>query len=125
MNPLLLTGIVIVLFACACYSIAIVTQLRRRWVSVVVRVFLTTGVILDATSTGFMIAGSRRIPITFHGFLGYSALLLMATDLTLTWTYFRRHSQKPLSKPLLRYSLAAYLWWMIAFIAGGVVASRF
>jgi hypothetical protein len=124
-NSLLLTGIVIVLFACVSYSIAVITQLRRRWVSVVVRVFLTAGVILDATSTGFMIAGSRRIPITFHGFLGYSAFLLMATDLALTWRYFRRHSRELLPRRLLRYSLAAYLWWIIAFLAGGIVVSRF
>jgi hypothetical protein len=71
-----------------------------------------------------MIAGSRRIPITFHGFLGYSAFLLMATDLALTWRHFQRHGVVPIPKALFRYSLAAYSWWMLAFIAGGIVASR-
>ncbi|MGA2614013.1 MAG: hypothetical protein ABSG38_11240 [Spirochaetia bacterium] len=124
MNSLLLTGIVVVLFACASYSTAVVTQLKQRRITGVVRVFLTAGVALDATSTGFMIAGSRRIPLTFHGVLGYSAFLLMAADLALSWMHFKRHGCGEMPKSLLNYSLGAYVWWILAFIAGGIVVSR-
>jgi hypothetical protein len=47
--------------------------------------FLTIGIILDITATCFMIAGSHRIPITFHGILGYSALAAMLIDTVLIW----------------------------------------
>jgi len=124
MNPLLMTGIIVVFFAAASYSIGIITQLRRKLINLMVRVFLTAGVCLDATSTGFMIAGSRRIPLTFHGVLGYSAFLLMAGDLAFSWRHFRKQSLSPLPRRFWRYSLAAYLWWMLAFLAGGVVVSR-
>ena len=124
MNSLLLTGMGIVVFALASYTTAIATQVRRCRPTAVMRVFLTTGVSLDAIATGFMIAGSRRIPLTFHGILGYSAFVLMATDLVLMWRRYRWHGIKPLPAGLHRYSLVAYAWWVTAFVAGIVVVMR-
>jgi hypothetical protein len=123
-NPLLATGVIIVVFAFASYSTAIVTQIRRRAPTPRMRAFLTVGVLLDATSTSFMIAGSRKIPLTFHGILGYSAFLLMLIDLILVWRFFRRHRVEALPPALHRYSLAAFSWWTLAFIAGPIVAFR-
>jgi hypothetical protein len=122
MNPFLLTGMVIVVFALASYTTAIITQARHHRPIALMRGFLTAGVALDATATGFMIAGSRKIALTFHGVLGYSAFLLMATDLALMWRQYRLWGGDPLPTRLHRYSLAAYAWWVVAFIAGIVVA---
>jgi hypothetical protein len=124
MNSLLLTAIIIVFFAFASYTTAIVLQIRRRTMASLMGVFLTAGVVLDVTSTSFMIAGSRRIPLTFHGVLGYSALLLMATDLVLMWRFHARRKGTRIPDGLHRYSLIAYSWWAIAFVAGAVIASR-
>jgi hypothetical protein len=124
MNSLLLTAIIIVFFACTSYTIAIITQVRRHAITAPLRVFLTAGVGLDVTSTSFMIAGSRRIPLTFHGVLGYSALLLMAADLVLMWRFYSLKHGAPIPRGLYRYSLIAYSWWIIAFIAGAFIASR-
>ena len=121
-NTLLMTGMGIVVLALAAYTSAIVVQARRRRPTAGLRVFLTGGVALDATATAFMIAGSRRIPLTFHGILGYSAFLLMATDLFLMWRRYRTSGMQPLPLSLHRYSLAAYGWWVTAFLAGIVVA---
>lgn len=117
-----MTGMVIVIFALASYTTAIITQARRRRPTALMRGFLTAGVAFDATATGFMIAGSRRFALTFHGVLGYSAFLLMATDLALMWRHYRLRGIDPLPTKLLRYSLAAYSWWVVAFVAGIVVA---
>lgn len=124
MNPLLLAGMSIVVFALGSYTTAIVTQIKQRRPTTMMRGFLTAGVTLDATATAFMIAGSRRIPLTFHGILGYSALLLMATDLVLMWRHYRLQKNAPLPARLHRYSLTAYSWWVLAFLAGIVVATR-
>ena len=124
MNPILTTGVIIVVFAFASYSTAIVTQLRRRAPTPLMRTFLTAGVILDATSTSFMIAGSRRIPLTFHGILGYTAFLVMLIDLVLVWRCWRRQGVAALPHSLHRYSIAAFTWWTLAFIAGPIVAFR-
>ena len=123
MNLLLLIGVGIVLFAFGSYTTAFLAQIRYRRPVAVMRGFLTAGVALDATATAFMIAGSRRIPLTFHGLLGYSAFLLMATDLVLMWRRYRGHKDDLLPTPLHRYSLAAYSWWVVAFMAGIIVAS--
>ena len=69
-----------------------------------------------------MIAGSRRIPLTFHGILGYSAFLLMATDLVLIWRRYQLHGDESLPARLHHYSLAAYSWWVLAFVAGMILA---
>jgi hypothetical protein len=124
MNALLLTGVAVVVFAFASYTTAIITQAGHRRPTVLMRAFLTAGVALDATATAFMIAGSRRIPLTFHGILGYSAFVLMATDLVLMWRRYRSHGLEPLPAGLHRYSFAAYSWWVLAFIAGIVVSTR-
>ena len=124
MNILLMTGVGVVVLALGSYTTAIITQVRRRRPTAIMRGFLTSGVVLDATATAFMIAGSRRIPLTFHGLLGYSAFLLMATDLVLMWRRYRAHSTGALPARLHRYSLAAYSWWVIAFLAGIIVAAR-
>jgi hypothetical protein len=122
-NPLLVTGMGIVVLALAAYTVAIATQARHRRPTTRMRAFLTGGVALDATATAFMIAGSRRIPLTVHGVIGYSAFLLMAVDLFLMWRRYRTHGEAPLPPALHRYSLAAYGWWVTAFLAGMVVAA--
>jgi hypothetical protein len=124
MNSLLRTGITIVVFALASYSTAIITQIRRRSLTTVMRVFLTAGVTLDATSTGFMIAGSSRMPFSFHGVLGYSALLLMAIDLVLMWRFYAGNGAARIPRGLHRYSIIAYSWWLMAFVAGTIIVSR-
>jgi hypothetical protein len=124
MNMLLMIGVGVVLFAFGSYTTALVTQILQRRPTALMRAFLTAGVALDATATAFMIAGSRRIPLTFHGILGYSAFLLMATDLVLIWRHYRMRKNELLSARLHSYSLAAYSWWVLAFIAGIIVSVR-
>ena len=124
MNLLLMIGVGIVLLAFGSYTAATVTMIRHRRPVALMRGFLTAGVSLDATATAFMIAGSRRVPLTFHGILGYSALLLMATDLFLMWRRYHLRKDELLPTRLHRYSLAAYSWWVLAFLAGIMVAAR-
>ena len=124
MNQLLLTSTGIVLLALGSYTAAVITQIMQRRPTVMMRGFLTAGVTLDATATAFMIAGSRRIPFTFHGILSYSAFLLMATDLALMWRRYRGFGSDALPAKLHSYSLAAYSWWVLAFVAGIIVATR-
>jgi FtsH-binding integral membrane protein len=121
MNPLLITGTIIVTCALAAYSIAVITEQRKNKLSGFVLLFLTAGITLDITATCFMIAGSRHIPITFHGVLGYSALAAMLTDTIFVWKS-RLKGAVSLSRRLHLYTRFAYLWWVIAYFAGGIVA---
>ena len=120
-NPVLISGMIVVTFALALYTTAFFFELRLRNASNKVLFFFTAGLILDITSTTLMIIGSRRIPITIHGFLGYSALGAMIVDVFLLRRYRKKKGTVKLSKPLHYYSLIAYCWWALAYIAGGLL----
>lgn len=123
MNPLSTTGAVLVTFALISYSIGILTEQVQKKILPRVLVFITAGVVLDVSATVFMILGSRNSPFTFHGFIGYSALLVMLTECTFLWRLSRKsglHAEVPLR--LHRYSLIAYIWWVVAYITGSLLA---
>jgi hypothetical protein len=121
MTPSLMIGITIVFFALASYTIAIISEIKNHRPNFQLRIFLTVGIILDISATTFMILGSRNFPFTFHGILGYSALLMMAIDTILMWRRFHSHPEERLPPPLHRYSLVAYSWWVCAFLAGIII----
>jgi hypothetical protein len=122
-NPMLITGMILVNFALVIYTIAIVFEIRLRKAAGKVVAFFTAGVTLDIVSTTFMIIGSRRIPITPHGFLGYSALAAMLTAAIFLWRQrLKNGGEEKLSGRLRVYSILAYCWWVIAYVAGGLLA---
>jgi hypothetical protein len=124
MNPLAKTGAIIVVCALASYSAAVLIEQRRRLVTAAVLFFFTLGVMLDVTATAFMIAGSSKGPFTLHGLLGYSSLAAMVVDAVLVWRFRLNHRQDaPVPRCLHLYTRAAYLWWIAAFITGGLLVA--
>jgi len=122
MNTALMRAVIVVTFALICYSFAVVTEQRNQLISEKVLAFLTAGVLLDVSSTTLMIIGSRRIPITVHGFIGYSALTVMLIDTVLIWRFWRRNGEAHVMRRLNLYTRFAYGWWVIAYIAGAIIA---
>jgi len=115
---------VIVTGALIFYSLAVWPQQRKKVFNRFILTTLTIGLILDVTATAFMIAGSRKIPFTVHGFIGYSALAAMLIDTILTWRHWRSEKKlQPVSRGLRLYTRFAYFWWVIAYLAGGLIAS--
>jgi len=124
MNPILMAGTTIVIFALISYSIAILTEQRKQAVSRLVLVFLTTGIILDVTATTCMIIGSEDSAFTLHGILGYSSLTGMLIDTFLIWRIRVKNGINALvPKGLHLYSRFAYIWWICAFITGGMLVA--
>lgn len=124
MNPLARTGAVIVVFALAAYTVAVLVEQRRRLVTAPVLLFLTLGVMLDVTATAFMIAGSSKGPFTLHGLLGYSSLAGMIIDAGLIWRF--RLNNPPLAlvpRGLHLGTRAVYVWWIAAFVTGGLLVA--
>lgn len=122
MNPLLKTGTIIVIFALASYSIAIFTEQRKKILRRRILVFLTLGVALDITATIFMILGSSKGIFTLHGIIGYSSLAGMFTDAVMIWRLkMKNGSYCPIPDKIHIYSRYAYIWWVIAFITGGLL----
>lgn len=124
MNPILIIGMTIVTGALIFYSIAVIPEQRKKALNSMIMTCLTIGIVLDVTATAFMIAGSRNLPFTVHGILGYSALLSMLIDTILTWRYWKSaNSHQPVTRGLHLYTRFAYTWWVIAYFAGGLIAS--
>jgi hypothetical protein len=124
MNPFSLTGIILVQTALIAYSIAIITEQRKRLVTRAVLAFLTSGVLLDIIATTFMILGSSRGPFTLHGFLGYSSLAGMLIDAILIWRFYRTNAPGSIvTKGLHWYSRGAYIWWIAAYITGALLVA--
>lgn len=124
MNILLRLGTSIVVLALASYSVAIITEQRKKIISKTVLLFLTLGVCLDITATTFMVLGSSKGGFTLHGFIGYSSLVAMFIDAVLIW---RQKSKTGINSTVPRglhlYSRYAYVWWVLAFITGGLLVA--
>ena len=123
MNPILTKAVIVVIFALIFYSVGVITEQRKRTISKLVLLFLTAGVLLDIASTTLMIIGSTNIPLTFHGIIGYTALLAMLVDAILIWGHKIRFGVSKISKSVHLYTRIAYIWWVIAFIVGSIISS--
>ena len=123
MNSILIKAVIVVTFALISYSIAVITEQRKGKISNRVLTFLTAGIVLDISSTVLMIIGAGKIPVTVHGFIGYSALSLMLVETILIWRFrIKNGSDTPVSRGLSKYTRFAYIWWVIAYIAGAIIA---
>lgn len=124
MNILSKIGATIVIGALASYSVSVITEQRLRRVTSRVLVFLTAGILLDITATVFMILGSSKGAFTLHGLLGYSSLAGMLID---TWLIWRFHLSQPAGTQVPRgihlFTRGAYLWWLAAFVTGGLLVA--
>jgi len=120
-NPILVTGTIIVNLALVFYGVGIVIEQRSRRVGRTVVSFLTAGVIFDLVATGCMIAGSSRGPFTAHGLLGFSSLAAMLLETSFAWRHRLRQGDAEVPTWLHRYSRLAYGWWIAAYITGAVL----
>ena len=122
MNKLLMVGTSVVFFALLFYTIGIFTEQKHKKVLPKVLLFLTMGIIADIIATGFMIAGSSKGIFTLHGIIGYSSLLGMLIDNVLIWRLkIRSGINADVPDSIHIYSRYAWIWWVIAFITGGLL----
>jgi hypothetical protein len=117
-------GSFVVTIALVFYSIGYTKERRRQLVTPSVLSFYTIGISLDITATIFMIIGSTKGLVTPHGMIGYSSLLGMLTDTFILWRhYLKKGPGENVSHPVHLFSRLAYIWWIIAFITGGLLVA--
>ena len=119
MNIFLSIGTKIVIIALIAYSIAIITEQRKKIINNRILTFIIIGLFFDITATIFMIIGSSNSPFTPHGLLGYSSLIAMIIDGVLLW---KNKGVETVPHGLHIYTRIAYIWWLLAFISGGIIA---
>ena len=123
MNTLSIIGASIVTLALISYSIGILSEQFKKKIIARVLIFITLGVVLDVTATIFMILGSTNSPFTYHGFIGYSALFVMLIELFRIWrTYSKLGMGAEVPRGVHLYSRYAYIWWVVAYITGSLIA---
>ena len=69
-----------------------------------------------------MILGSGKI-VSLHGLLGYSALAGMLAEVVIAWRWRMRQGEAPITRGMALYARAAYAYWVIAFISGGLLVA--
>ena len=123
MKPILFAGSLIVTLALIAYSIGVITEQRKKIITRRTLIFLSLGLAFDITGTVCMLIGSANSPFTYHGFIGYSALLAMLMDTVLMWRIKSRNGvNSPVNSSIHRYSRTAYAWWVFAYISGFLMA---
>ncbi len=123
MLPLARIAATVVTLALISYSIAILTEQRKRKVINIVLIFLSLGVMLDLGATTMMIIVSENSPFTLHGILGYSSLTLMIVDAVLLWRFRLKNGYEEIvTRPIHLYSRIAYICWVAAYITGSLMA---
>ncbi|MCF8378930.1 MAG: hypothetical protein K9H49_05085 [Bacteroidales bacterium] len=124
MKTLAIIAATVVTFALISYSVAIITEQRKKRVLNLVLIFLTLGVILDIASTTMMIIVSENSPFTLHGIMGYSSLTLMLIDAFLLWKFRMKFgSEKEVTRGIHLYSRLAYIIWVLAYITGSLLVA--
>ena len=123
MNSLIIIALIVVTFALISYSVAVITEQKKSTVTKCTLFFLTAGVALDISSTALMIAGSTNIPLTFHGIIGYTALLGMLIDAILIWRHWASNAGSKIPRGLHLYTRVAYGWWVIVYIIGAIIST--
>jgi hypothetical protein len=114
----------IVTLALIFYSIGFTGENRKKLITCRVLFFYTIGVTLDITATILMIIGSSKGMVTWHGMIGYSSLLGMLIDTIFLWRHnLGRGTGIEVNRSLYIYSRIAFIWWIIAYITGGLLVA--
>ena len=117
-------GSMIVTLALVFYSIGFTKERKEKIVSSRILFFYTIGISLDITATICMIIGSSKGLVTIHWLIGYSSLLAMLIDTILLWRYnIMQGSGQLVSKGLHLYSRISFIWWILAYITGGLIVA--
>jgi hypothetical protein len=124
MKTISMIGSFVVTLALVFYSIGFTKENRKKLVTGKVLLFYTIGVCLDISATIMMILGSSKGMITPHGLIGYSSLLGMLIDTSLLWRHNLSYGpETQVKKSLYTYSRIAFIWWVLAYITGGLLVA--
>lgn len=124
MKPIAAAGAGLATIALIVYTIAFIFECRRKKADIAVTLLFSAGFGIDLTATLLMIMGSTKGMLTLHGALGYSALGMMCAQTVLLWVWRLKKGTAPaLPRTLDLLTRAAWGWWLIVYIAGGLLVA--
>lgn len=122
MPSVIVAGVILINIALVLYSTFFYKERKYKRATNSLLVFITVAVTFDISATVCMMLGAKEY-FTAHGILGYTALSLMFIDAILIWKHKLKHgSEVQFGVNLNRYTLFAYILWLIAFATGVYLA---
>ena len=114
-----MVGITLVNLAFILYTLFFILKRKQNTLTAGSLIILSLAVLIDFCATALMIMGSTTIGLTFHGSIGYLALLGMTVELVLLWLHrMGENRDNPLPLALIRYTGIAYYWWLFVYVFG-------
>ena len=124
MNPVILFGIITVNVALIAYTVGFAAEQRRARVTALVLGSFTVALFFDLVATTCMTLGSKKPWYTIHGIIGFTALIAMLIVVPLLWRAGRRGPEAPVARGLHVFLRWAYGAWVLAYLAGAMLAGR-
>ena len=123
MPSIIVAGVILIHTALILYSVFFYKERKYKRATNGLLIFITLAVSFDISATVCMMIGAKEMFFTLHGMLGYTALLIMIIDAILIWKHkIKFGSETQFSNNLNRYSMFAYIVWIVAFATGEYLA---
>lgn len=122
MSFLAITGAFIITLSLLMYGIGSIFIQRFGLITKTSIVFLVFGLVFDITATIFMIIGSGNTPFSLHGFIGYSAFLMMlGYVIYVIRLYVKNKGEVIINKKIELFTKIAFGFWLIAYFTGSLI----
>lgn len=122
MSFLAITGAFIITMSLLMYGIGSIFIQRFGLITKTSIVFLVFGLVFDITATIFMIIGSGNTPFSLHGFIGYSAFLMMlGYVIYVIRLYVKNKGEVIINKKIELFTKIAFGFWLIAYFTGSLI----
>jgi len=102
------------------YTIAVWTERSIKKLAIWIIIVFALGFLCDTIGTSFMFKAAGTLKLTIHSAFGYLALGIML--LHLIWAILSRIKIWKCEEYFTRYSIWAWIVWMVAFITGAIVS---
>lgn len=123
MPSVIVAGVILIHIAVILYSVFFYKERKYKRATTGLLILITLAVSFDISATVCMMIGTSKEYFTLHGALGYTALSLMIIDAIFIWKHkIKNGSEAPFSVNLNRYTLFAYILWLLAFVTGEYLA---
>ena len=111
------TSVIFIVLAMFLYTGSIFTERHMGHLAIWLVVLFGCGFLSDLLGTSLMfISAKMKFSFAFHAICGYAALVIMLFHLT--WAILALFDFKNCQKYFTRFSIYAWIAWMIAFVSG-------